>query len=282
MSRRLRYAEPPPLAPGVYRRTLASVSTEVSASLLALGTSTSLPTLTGRVSAAEQATRASAARLAAVTPPPDVRVEHADLVRAVTRLTAALAEARDETETHEVCAAPAVVALLQPSLAATRAAADALTAKGAAHGYRADIALPPTPNAETRRLGDGAFVRQGRLTGRGELTVDNGRGQDAVVTLVSAGRPAFSVYLRSGAVRTVDGIPDGAYAVYLTGGVDWDRRLRTFTRACTFLRFDQPLRFTTSRTASRIRWSRWRMTLQPVLGGTARIRDVDPSRFPAP
>jgi hypothetical protein len=93
--------------------------------------------------------------------------------------------------------------------------------------------------------------------------------------------PAFSVYVRKGSKYTVKGIRDNTYEVFFTTGADWDTQKRTFTRDHTFQRFDDTLTFTTIKTATKIQWSTWTITLHSVIGGTASTREVNPNDFPA-
>ena len=76
------------------------------------------------------------------------------------------------------------------------------------------------------------------------------------------------------------GVNDGTYNIFFTGGADWDAGARAFTRDCAFQQFEDRLAFRTERTSTQIRWSTWKITLQPVAGGTARTSEVDPEDFP--
>jgi hypothetical protein len=167
-------------------------------------------------------------------------------------------------------ATPATTVLmnsLDEGMAPARDASWALAAKGALQNYHVE---------QDRRLDNGQFVRAGSRTGRGELTIDNGGGQDGVVS-----SPAFSVYVRNGSKYTVKGIRDGTYEIFFTTGADWDSQNRTFTRDHTFQRFDDTLNFTTTKTSTEIRWSTWTITLHSVIGGTANASEVNPNDFPA-
>ena len=115
---------------------------------------------------------------------------------------------------------------------------------------------------------------------RAELEIQNGGSSDAVVTLTKGDKPDISVYVRRGRTYTVKGVPDGSYAVFFSGGGGWDDDARAFGRNCTFSRFADPLKFRTTRDARGIYWQNFRITLQPVIGGTARTDDVDPDDFP--
>ena len=52
-----------------------------------------------------------------------------------------------------------------------------------------------------------------------------------------------------------------------------------FGKNCSFSRFEDPMKFRTTRDARGIYWQNFRITLQPVVGGTARTGDVDPDDF---
>jgi hypothetical protein len=273
----------PPASPKAYRELLATVGTPVSTALAGIAEATSLTSLSSRVARAEQVAGQAAERLGQTVPPADLGAEHADLVQAFKRLHGDLGGLRDAVEGRELCAAAAVMVRLGRSdgLTAVRDAANDLTDKGRAQGYVFGLLAPLAAEEQNRRLPNGQLVRPGSRTGRGQLTVDNGGNWDAVVTLAVDKRPAVSVYVRSNAKHTVDGIRDGSYLVYYTTGTDWDAKARGFTRGCAFAQFDDSFEFATTRTATQVQWDKWTITLQPVSGGTARTSDVDPDEFPA-
>ncbi len=111
--------------------------------------------------------------------------------------------------------------------------------------------------------------------------MDNGGKSDAVLTLVRGKTKLTSFYVRKGRKATVTGVPDGMYKVFFTGGADWDRATRSFTRNCSFKRFEDSVNFRTIRSATVIQYRTWTITLQPVVGGTAKTSEVDPDSFPA-
>ncbi len=157
-------------------------------------------------------------------------------------------------------------------LVPVRDTSQVLAAKGGLQNHRVE---------QDRRLDNGQFVRAGSRTGRGELTIDNGSGQDSVVTLAMNKNPELSVYVRNDSKYTVKGIRDGTYEIFFTTGADWDSQNRTFTRDRTFQRFDERLNFTTIETATEVRWRTATITLHSVPGGTAMISEVNPNDFPA-
>jgi hypothetical protein len=269
--------------PETYRQALAAAGGAVSAALSGLAGTTALGALSDRLARAEQATGAAVEQLDQVTPPGDVLSEHLDLVQALKMLDGDLSELRDAVVGHQLCAAGAVLARLGKveGLTAVREASATLAARSGPEGYKLDLAAPATPPEQSRRLPNGAFVRPGTRTGKGELTIDNGSDKDTLITLAVGRRPSISVYVRTHARSKVTGIRDGSYQIYLTTGADWDSKARAFTRDCSFERFDDTFKFTTTRSATQIQWTTWSVSLEPVVGGTARTSDVDPSSFPS-
>ncbi|MGH3669019.1 MAG: hypothetical protein ACRDSH_00040, partial [Pseudonocardiaceae bacterium] len=151
----------------------------------------------------------------------------------------------------------------------------------AAPFHGAAVSAQPPPGDSDRRLANGQFVRSGSRTGKGELTIDNGGGHDAVITMAMNGNPVYSVYVRNGATYTVRGIRDSTYEIFFTTGTDWDSQNRDFTRERALQRFDQTFPFTTTRTATELRWTTGKITLNPVVGGNASTSSVDPKDYPA-
>ncbi len=270
-------------SPAAYRRALAVAGGPLSTALAGLAKAKSLQALTQRLAQAARAVGQAADQLDQVTPPQDVRIEHTDLVEAFRQLNGDLGVRHDAVEGRELCAATAVMARLGKTdgLAAVRDASKALAAKGGPQAYSIGLLLPATPKEQRRRLPNGQFVRRASHGGNGELTIDNGDDRDTVITLALGPRPAFSVYVRSGSKNKVTGIRDGTYRIYYTTGVDWDPMTRAFTRDCTFERFDDDFKFTTTRTATQVEWTQWTVDLEPATRGNASVSDVDPNDFPA-
>jgi len=117
--------------------------------------------------------------------------------------------------------------------------------------------------------------------GYGELTVENGRDDDAVAILTQLdGSPAKSAYIRAGESFTITGIADGHYELYFALGEGWDRERLEFTEAARRARFEDLLSFSTTRSATHITYSSYSVTLHGVVGGTAVTRDVPADEFP--
>ncbi|TDE54676.1 hypothetical protein E1295_14200 [Nonomuraea mesophila] len=109
--------------------------------------------------------------------------------------------------------------------------------------------------------------------GSGRLRIRNGTSKDGVVTLVKGRKKAVSIYVRARSSASVNDVRSGTYRVYFTTGHRFHAKKRKFTRNASYQRFDQRLRFTST--------SGWRLTLNPVRGGNARTRSVNPKDFPA-
>jgi hypothetical protein len=271
----------PAASPDAYRQALAEAGKPVAAALAGSANAKTLKALAARLVDAEQAAGQAADQLGGITPPEDVRAEHSELVQGFKQLNADLGGLRDAVEGRELCTASVVMARIGKAegLGAVRDASKVLAAKGGGQGYKVSLVAPP-PQGQPGRPSNGQFVRQGSRTGRGELTIDNGAGQDAVITLAVGKRPTFAVYVRKGAKHTVTGIQDGTYHVFFTSGTGWDRKTRAFSRNCSFDRFDESMKFETTQTATQTEWSTWTITLQPVAGGNAPTSEVDPDDFP--
>ncbi|WP_405012829.1 hypothetical protein [Kitasatospora sp. NBC_01539] len=266
---------PTPTAPP-YGTALADGIDPLNTALGRLSAGSTLDALDGDLEQAEDAATDAAVGLRFAVVPDTVADTHRQLYTALERLATDLGEVRSGIDAHRLCAPSSALAetAAAQGLKDTAAALSAL----AAAGYPATLTAPQAGPVENRALENGAFVRKGRADGHGELTVDNGGGGDAVLTLVRGSDTAYSFYVAKGRTAKVTGIRDGAYDVYFTGGSDWDAGTKRFTRDCSFTKFDDGLDFaTTSRT-----YSTWKLSLRPVVGGNASTTHVPADAFPAP
>ncbi len=137
----------------------------------------------------------------------------------------------------------------------------------------------PSPTIQFRSLSTGTFLVKKISGGYGELTIENGRGLDAVGVLASSREPKIpllAVYIQSEDSFTIKGIEDDMYTLYFTLGEDWDSDLEKFTRKTTYARFEEELKFETTRTM----YTTFTVTLHPVVGGTAETEPVSEADFP--
>jgi hypothetical protein len=119
--------------------------------------------------------------------------------------------------------------------------------------------------------------------GRGKLTIENGNDTDAVLILAKKSSPKKAllvVYVRAGKDATVKSIKDGTYIVYYGLGERWDAKSKAFTVGGERRRFEDAIKFKTTRTATMITWKDWTLTLNTVLGGNAPTEAVGDGEFP--
>jgi len=115
--------------------------------------------------------------------------------------------------------------------------------------------------------------------GLGRLKVENDGDRDAYLVLAKTSAPRkalLGVYVRAGRSATVRGIRDGTYVVYFSQGSRWDAHSRRFTVDPERRRFEDPIRFKTSRTSYTV----WTLSLESVVGGNAPTDPVDEGEFP--
>jgi hypothetical protein len=162
----------------------------------------------------------------------------------------------------------AAVALTGALLSTAPAPAGAVTAGG--------TAVTASQSDAASRPGNGRIIYDRISGGRGVLKIKNGTSRDGVVTLVRGRTKAISLYVRARSTARVNDVRDGTYRIYFTTGYRFSTSKGRFTRAATYQRFNDRLRFRT--TASQ--YTVWTLTLNPVRGGNARTTQVDPKDFP--
>ncbi|MFJ6616717.1 hypothetical protein ACIQOW_03910 [Kitasatospora sp. NPDC091335] len=233
---------------------------------------TDLDTVLGGIATSAQG---AAKALGKADEPPAVSAAQTELVAALTSLAADAGKVRSGIKFHEVCALSSAEAELGASqgLSAVSAALTKMTTAG----YQTTFAAPQLPQQQNRSLDNGSMVRKGKLRGEGVFKVDNGGKADAVVSLALNGKAVHSVFVAKGQKADVEGVEDGTYEVFVSGGADWDSEAKGFTKDCHFTKFEDTFAFETGRTATS-----WEITLQPVADGNAKTNDVDPNTFPQP
>jgi hypothetical protein len=268
---------PSALTPEAYKAELASRHKAMADVIKAMAAARGVKSLDQRVTRAEEALSGAADALGALSPPDAVRAQHEAYVTSLRDFASGLSTTEGKVGARDLCTSSAVLTDLDDKLAALDEAGEALQSAG---DYPADIVDVKAGRKQTRRLGNGSFIRKGALNGRSSLEIDNGAPRDAVVTAVRGGSKAFTVYVRRKAKFKVRGVRDGNYKIYFTHGVDWDGKTKAFTRECSFERFQSTVKFKTTFTATQIRWHDWRITLHAISGGNARTSSVDPDDFP--
>jgi hypothetical protein len=220
--------------------------------------------------------------LRAITPPVAAQATHAALLTGLDSFTSNLRDVDVAVESRGVCAGSSATAMVSrmSGAAEVRSAVAALAAAGQGQPYNVGTFLPKATADSNRRMATGWFATRTVRGGSGQFKIDNGSQNDEVVSLVpgKSKKPGITVYVRSHGSYTVDGIKDGSYAIYTTGGVDWDKTSKVFTRDCGFAQFDSPAKFVTTSTS----YTKVSITLNPVKSGNATVTDVSPDDFPTP
>ncbi|MFI0353202.1 hypothetical protein [Actinomadura sp. 9N407] len=270
-----------PVSMEQYGATLKSAIDPLETELADLAKAKAYKGLQGRVNDVKDAVPQAAAKLRSVTPPAEAAGEHTSLVSALGRFESVVGDLGGEVGSRNLCTGSAVRAKIGDAdgPGALRSAMAAVQAK--VPGKRRTLTLPSAGQKPGSRPSNGTLIRSGGGGGNGRLTIDNrGGSDDTLVTLGKGSKPMMSVFVRHGKKHTLSGVPDGAYTVFFTGGTSWDGAAKAFGRECAFQKFEDPLDYTTTRTATQIRYRTWSITLQEVVGGNARTSDVSPEDFP--
>lgn len=268
----------PGMSPSAYRAQLAAAARPLNTALAALPQSRAMTALAGRLATAERAAGSALTRLDRLDPPRPVRAEHARVVAGLRRLASDLGTVREAVGDQSLCATSVALSSIgrRPGAHALATAVAALRAKG----YRFAVAVPAAPVHRTPRPATGTFLKSGDRSSHGQLTIENGSDGDAVLSLAVGHTSLISVYVRKGANYEIDGINDGTYSIYYSGGSDWDGTINGFARECSFSKFDKPLTFSTTSSGYFEQYSTWTITLYPVIGGNATTSRVNPQSYP--
>ncbi|WUW69909.1 hypothetical protein OIU81_08745 [Streptomyces sp. NBC_01454] len=258
-----------------YRHTLTGALGPLNTALRAVDHAHEGSTLNTALDTASSRADTAADTLQMTATPDDASPVNSQLVSALRALGQDLTSARGDG--GHCATAPRVELGRAQSPQSVKAAGRAL----AALGYDTPLHLPRTERAAHRRLTNGALVRDGSRAGLGRLTVKNGTARDAVVALTRGKRTAFSVYVRHGSNATIRSVNSGAYTVYFTTGEDWNSRKSSFTRECSFEKFDDQANFKTVRVPGGTQYTVLTFTLDKVVGGNATTSTVPPAEFPS-
>lgn len=135
---------------------------------------------------------------------------------------------------------------------------------------------------KTTRPATGQEIRRsGFNQGLGELTVGNHTGLDAVIALVHAtqsDKPRL-VYVQSGEETTLRKIPVGSYVLKFALGLDWCPDMLSFLSRRSYSRFADLFDFSVRQLPEAKEYTTHRVTLHPVLGGTARTTPISEAEF---
>jgi len=149
------------------------------------------------------------------------------------------------------------------------------------------VRLPPCAQGQpVERLFTGQRIEDDDHTdGTSTLLVTNGTGYDAAVRLVNSlsGRTTRFVYVQAADAYKLSDIEPGSYRLIFMTGADWVVACRGFLRAPSYSEFEGELVFKFSSTQDEDAVTTWtthgEVTLNPVIGGNAKLRKIDRKRF---
>lgn len=150
-----------------------------------------------------------------------------------------------------------------------------------------EISTMKANNPNYVSLSNGEILSQDLLysKGLGQLEINNGTNLDAIAKLVipSANRSVFTVYIRANSIYRISNVSDGSYRLFFSLGNDWDKNMRAFTVNSSYEVFEENFDFTTTRYREgsyiRSRYSTFRVTLNPVIGGRAKTDEIGATEF---
>lgn len=143
---------------------------------------------------------------------------------------------------------------------------------------------PPVSSADTYIPTHSGFVvddEPGALVGAGELSISNGTSRNAICKLVNLylDRKICSFLVLANERWQIRGIPDGKYRVLFALGTSVIRGHDRFADTQAFTAFDDPFTFTTEHTGDRTIYTIHKITLDKVIGGTARSGPIPANEF---
>ncbi|MCX6013286.1 MAG: hypothetical protein NTV30_07750 [Chloroflexi bacterium] len=123
------------------------------------------------------------------------------------------------------------------------------------------------------------------LRGRGELEIKNGTSDSAVAKLVNniTNKSIATVFIEANSNYTLKNISDGSYKLVFNLGHDWDTISKKFTINSSYAVFEDSFDFRTYATDggnyTDTHYATYEITLNPVIGGTAKTNDINPDEF---
>jgi hypothetical protein len=148
--------------------------------------------------------------------------------------------------------------------------------------FFSDPTPAPTAAPETVRYPTGTnLVRPRSSSGRGVLRISNGTNSDAIAKLADAETRVTVrlVYVQANSDGEIGNISPGEYILKFALGTGYNKDSSRFLYAQSFAKFVDILDFREYRVDDEIRWSNFDVSLNPVLGGTARTSTISASEF---
>lgn len=125
--------------------------------------------------------------------------------------------------------------------------------------------------------------RSAYLQGEGEILIKNGTNQDAVAKLIIGKTSIYSVYITAHSNYTIKNISDGYYNLVFALGNGWDATNKVFVDNNSYEKFDEGFNFTTYKTYTGdyvdTHYKTFSITLNPIIGGTAKTEQIDSALF---
>jgi hypothetical protein len=133
-----------------------------------------------------------------------------------------------------------------------------------------------------RSLPNGSRIMpESPTTGYGELEVQNGTSDDAVLSLydLAGDETIREVYVKANHAVQMKEIPAGTYQLAYMAGLDWDDGEATFRCDPDYAEFERKFAFTEEKNQEGIQYRAITVTLQPVVGGNIRTKKISRQEF---
>jgi hypothetical protein len=148
-------------------------------------------------------------------------------------------------------------------------------------GSDRSAATPNSASVTVSRPVTGTFIKPLLEKGYGEILINNGLTDDALVIMTkSSGAALFSVYVRSGEHFRVRGVTDGTYKMFFTSGEDWDNVKKEFGSGQEYYSMEGTMPFTTRITLEGTHYAIYEVTLHLVSDGNTDRLPVKKEDFP--
>jgi hypothetical protein len=117
--------------------------------------------------------------------------------------------------------------------------------------------------------------------GHGELTVENGTTEDAVVRLsdVTTDQTVRWFFVRARSSAHVSQMPPGSYRLTYTTGLDWVESEDSFKWRPSYIEFGRTLDYSEQRDSEGVQYRTVNVTLHPVISGNVRARAITREEF---
>lgn len=149
------------------------------------------------------------------------------------------------------------------------------------------LEIPKKDPRDYMSLSNGTILSKNSyyLNGLGELQIKNGTSLDAIAKLVNTtiNKSVFTVYIKANTTYTISKVKDGNYKLFFNLGNDWNTEVKAFAVNSSYEVFEDLFDFTTREYEEgdyiRTRYSNFKVTLNPVVGGTAETENINVAEF---